>query len=600
MRKFLDKYLPAIPVIAVLLSMMFSHSCANTTQAPSGGLKDTIPPVVVKVSPEIGATNVPVHGARFSFTFDEYVKVSNQKNIFLSPPVEKPAKYKMRGKTLTVYFENDLDSNTTYTITFNDAIQDNNENNPFPGFTYVFSTGDAIDTLMITGIVQDCNTLMPVKGATVMLYTDQADSAIYLKRPVAAVKTDNWGYFCIRNIKDTTYRLYAITDENNNNKFDFESETIAFVDSLIRPRNVVNDTLPEVQYYDMKDTVSCLARKQEYELNLFKEKPTKQMIVNHVRVDDRYAYLTFMAQNTHIDTLWMAGIPSNRLITQFNIERDSLEIWVNDRRRMPDTLNLFVNYRKTDTTGKLVPFTEKVKFYYESDNPKASKSKKKKTPIEKKDTTCNLTFTAEETTVEQYGYILEFDYPIINESFDSVKFWALNPKQQRIDGTFTIEPDTLNLRKYTLKPDAKLLPGYEYFMKLPHRGFKDINGFYSDSLEVKVSLPSNEKLSKLSLVLSGVNDKYILDLLDEKRTKVLRSYIVDSDSTLEFPYLEKGKYSIRITQDVNRNSIVDTGSLLEHRQPEKVKFYKIKDSFLIEIPESTEISQNINLGELFK
>lgn len=597
MRKFLDKYLPAIPVLVVLLPMLFSHSCANTTQAPSGGLKDTIPPVILKVSPGQGALNVPVHGAHFSFTFDEYVKVKEVKNIFLSPPLPKPAKYKMRGKTLNVYFENDLDSNTTYTLSFTDAVTDNNEGNMFPGFTYVFSTGDHIDSLMITGIVQDCNTLMPVKGATVMLYTDMADSAVFLKRPYAAVKTDDWGYFCIRNIKDTLYRLFAIKDENNDNRYNPENETVAFVDSLIRPVTVVNDTLPEVQAYDMKDTLSCLARKTEHELNLFKEKPTKQLIVKHVRVSDRSSYLTFMAPNTHIDTMWMKGIPSNRLITQFNVQRDSLEVWVNDKRRMPDTLHLFVNYRKTDTTGRLSPFTEQVKLYFEGEN--AGKSKNKQ-PVQKADTTCQLNFTVQPETVEQYGFSLEFTYPIINESFDSVKFWSLNPKQQKIDCKFTVEQDSLNIRHYTFKPEETLLQGYEYFMKLPHRGFRDINGFYNDSTEVKVMLPSDEKLSKLSLNLVDVKDKYIIDLLDEKRTKVIRSFIVESDKTVEFPYLTNGRYSIRITQDVNRNSIVDTGSILEKRQPEKVKFYKIDGNAYIVIPEGMEISQTLNLDEMFK
>ena len=62
--------------------------------------------------------------------------------------------------------------------------------------------------MVVTGIVQDCNNLQPLKGATVMLYKDQADSAIFLKRPDAAVKTDDWGFFCLRNIQDTVYRMY--------------------------------------------------------------------------------------------------------------------------------------------------------------------------------------------------------------------------------------------------------------------------------------------------------------------------------------------------------------------------------------------------------
>ena len=165
---------------------------------------------------------------------------------------------------------------------------------------------------------------------------------------------------------------------------------------------------------------------------------------------------------------------------------------------------------------------------------------------------------------------------------------------------FKFERDSLNLRKYVLRPEGKLMSGYEYKLKVPYRKFRDINGFYNDSTEVKVSLPKDEKLSSLTLNLTGVNNKYIIDLLNEKRDKVLRSYIIEKDAALLFPYLKEGKYSIRITEDLNRNGIVDTGNLLEHRQPEKVRFYKLRDgSFLITIKESTEMEQKIDVAKLF-
>ena len=137
-------------------------------------------------------------------------------------------------------------------------------------------------------------------------------------------------------------------------------------------------------------------------------------------------------------------------------------------------------------------------------------------------------------------------------------------------------------------------------MHVPHRKFQDINGFWNDSLDVKVSLPNDDKLSQLKLKLTSVKNKYIVDLLNEKRDNVLRSFIIDSDTDLVFPYLKAGKYSIRITEDKNRNGIVDTGVLLEHRQPEKVLFYKLADgTFILEIPEMSEIEQEIDLAEMF-
>ena len=597
-RKF-SYLLPGIPVLLILMSIIFSHSCANTTKAPSGGPKDTIPPVITKIKPVSGSVNVPLRKTKIELTFNEYVVVKDAKSIFLSPPLEKAPLNKIKGKSVIVSFEGDLDSNRTYTLDLTNAIADNNEGNMFPGFTYVFSTGAVIDSMLLTGIVQDCNTLQPVKGATVMLYKDHADSAVFLHRPDAAVKTDDWGYFCLRNIQDTVYRLYAVMDENNNNKYDPETERIAFVDSLVRPLTVVVDSMPEVQKYDMKDTAKCLARKNEYELNLFKEMPSKQMIVNKERIGERTAYITFMAPYASIDSIWIKGVPHDKLITQFNIKQDSLEIWVNDPKKQPDTLFLYVNYLKTDTLGMLNPFTEEIKLAKPRNKATAQKNSKK--DIKKEDTTAVFTIDAKPENIEQSGFVIEFKYPLVEEAFDSLKFRFLNPKQQESIGQYTVVRDSLNLRKYVVMPKQKLQTGYEYFLKVPHRKFKDINGFYNDSSEVKVTLPNDDKLSSLTLVMGNVNNKYIVDLLNEKRDKVLRTYIIDKETTLLFPYLKAGKYSVRITEDLNRNGIVDTGCLLEHKQPEKVRFYKLSDgTYLIDIPEMTELEQEIDIEEMFK
>lgn len=596
--KIISRYFPVLPVAAILLPLLFSPSCANTTTPPSGGKKDTLPPVIIGLNPLPGATNVPVHKTEIAIRFDEYVKVKDPKNIFLSPPLSKAPKYKMRGKTLVVYFEEDLAENTTYTLDLTGAVTDNNEGNLFPGFTLAFSTGDRLDSMVVTGTVRDCNTLQPIKGATVMLYKDLSDSAVIVSRPDAAVKTDDWGYFSLRNVADTLYRLYAVVDETGNNLYDLDNDRIGFLDTVIRPVMVVSDTLKELLKYDMEDTVRCMARRSEHEINVFKERPSKQMIVNKMRTSDRSAYITFMAPDAQIDSIWMAGIPTDRLILQFSPRRDSLELWVNDRRRLRDTMHVFVDYKKTDSNGVLAPFTEHLKLTSEK-GKSASKSSRRN--LKHEDTTCVISLKAEAERVEQYGFEFEFKYPIIIENFDSLRLISINPRQQESPMRFTVTRDSTNLRRYSLKPVEKMQGGYEYRLKVPYRKFMDINGFYNDSTEVKVSLPSDDKLSSINLALDNVEHTYIVDLLNEKRDKVLRSYNIDSDCTLEFPYLKKGKYSIRLTEDYNRNGIVDSGVLLEHRQPEKVKFYRLRNgSYVIDVPEAMTLDQKIDVKELFK
>jgi len=594
----MKRLLPLILITGACLLPLFFPSCANTTQAPSGGKKDTIPPLIIDIKPLPGAVQVPTEGASFVFTFNEYVSIKTPANIFLSPPQRRPPKSRIRGHDLVVSFEEPLEPNTTYTLSFTDAIADTNEGNMFPGYTYVFSTGAQIDSMMMTGTVRDCNTLAPVKGATVLLHKDHADSAVFLHRPYAAVKTDDWGFFVLPFIQDTLYRIYAIRDANNDNIYDPETETIAFIDSLIRPVMVASDTVPEILKYDMLDTLRCLARRSEHELKLFREKPSKQFIVNKVRTAERSAYLTFQAPGAWIDSLWIRGYRADQVISQFNILQDSLELWINSRRAAPDTMRIYVNYRKTDTLGRLVPAQEVIRLSLPQEKRTYSKTQRRN--IKHEDTVCVYTFKAAPETVEQNGFELEFRNPIISERFDSVQFLAVNTRQRQTRAEFTVEQDSLNLRRYILRPKDKLMPGFEYMMKLPHRAFRDINGFWSDSTQVKVSLPSDETLSTLELDLSGVDRKLIVDLLGEKRDKILRTHITDRDGTLLFPYLKAGRYSIRITEDGNRNSIIDTGSLLEHRQPEKVVFLDFSGSEYLDIPASTELTQSVAVGELFK
>lgn len=596
MKRHLSRLIPAIPVALALAGALFPSSCANTTQAPTGGDKDTIPPAIVGIKPLPLSRNVPVN-AQITFTFDEYVTVKEAKNIYLSPPQAQRPKYKVKGKSVIVYFEEPLRENTTYALDITSAIADNNEGNMYPGFTLVFSTGPHIDSMLVTGVVRDCGTLDPVKGATVMLYRDHSDSAIFNHRPDAAVKTDDWGYFALRNVKDTLYRLYAIVDEAGDNVYNPDNDLVAFADTLIRPSIVVRETMPEVLKYDMTDTVNCMKRRQEHELLLFRSSTARQVTVNKVRTADRAGYVTFMSPGARVDSLWIAGLDQRRLMGQFNKERDSLEIWINDQRPMPDTVKLFMRYFKTDSTGALVSTVEECALAMEGKKPVSRSSRR---DIRHEDTTCVITMQAPSESVEQYGVSMVSGLPLVKASFDSLRLTWRNPRQQEFEGTFTVTRDPWNLRSYSIMPDEPLQKGFEYLLKVPERVFMDIDGHWNDSTEVKFSVPTADDLSTIVLTLSGVEAKYIVELLNEKRDKVLRSYTADSDTTLTFPYLSEGKYSLRLTEDANRNGIVDSGELLSHRQPEMVKFYKIGDSEFLSVPPSAELQQEIDIRTLFK
>lgn len=602
-RKSLELLLLALGVAAVLFPVMMLKSCANTTSPPSGGWKDTLPPVMLFVEPQNQATFVSRDKGSVTMTFDEYVVVKNATDIFLSPPMEKKPKYKIRSKSVIVTFDGQLDSNRTYVLDMGQSIVDNNEGNIYPGFVIAFSTGATVDSMYLTGTVVDCNTLFPVKGATVALYTSSEDSVLYKERPVAAAKTDDWGFFAIRNIRDTIYRMYAFNDLNNDFKFNPESEEVAFIDTLVRPVNVVGDNILELLKLDVKDTLACQTRKSEYELRLFKEAIARQYLKNKERTGEKTFYITFSAPYTQIDSLWFEGVPASKVITQFNQMQDSLLIWINDGSKVqPDSLWLNVTYMKTDDSLKIrVPATERIAMHKTRAMIQNAKRYKPRNEMSAEDTATVYKVTATGESFDMDGFIIDFTYPVVEAKFDSLIFKSVNPRQEETIGKYRVEQDSTDLRRYRVFPEVKPEQGYEYILKIPAGAFKDINRMPSDSSETKVSLPSGDDLSEITLVLSGVEERYLVELITEKRDKVLRKYEVLGDTSLVFPFIKEGKYSIRITQDRNRNGIVDTGVLLEKKQPEKVKFLELSDgTYLINIPAGIELEQDINLAEMFK
>ena len=114
-----------------------------------------------------------------------------------------------------------------------------------------------------------------------------------------------------------------------------------------------------------------------------------------------------------------------------------------------------------------------------------------------------------------------------------------------------------------------------------------------------MQLPTDVNLSTLVLELQNVRHKYIVEMLDERRTTQY-TYVVNEDKSLEFPYITAGKYYVRMTEDLNDNSFVDTGSLLQHQMPERVQYFKIDDNPLLDIPAMSIITQTVDLEQMFR
>ena len=582
-----------------------SHSCANTTTPPSGGPKDTLPPVLVKVTPEAGKTGFPVTEGKITLLYNEYTVVKTASDILLSPPTRRKPIAKVKGKNIIITMQDTLKADRTYTLDLGQALADNNEGNLAPRMVYTFSTGETIDSLYFTGSVINSKTLAPVKGILVAAYADQSDSACFNTLPDAIVKSDDWGFFVLRNLRDTSYRVYAYTDADSDFKYNPDEDEVAFLDSVFTPTRAVNDSIYELHSFNMKDTVLCALREAMVTLRTFKELQSVQYLQNSGRTSEKQGFLKFSAADVQIESLEFVGIPDTSVILQYNLTRDSIDFWINTSYKLDDSLLIRLNYLKTDSTGVLAPAEERLSLAVKQDESQGSgKPALNAGPGQQKagpDTVFHIQVEAQDETVEQLGVRLKTALPVIRMNRDSIRLIATNPKGQESEKKFTISQDSTDIRCYVVRPTEAMIKGYDYLLTLPQGTFFNLDKLPNEKTEAKFKIPQSEELSLLRLSLTGVDVRYIVELTDEKGNNVIRTYQVDKGGTYDFPYLKEGKYMIRISCDMNRNGYADTGNLLDRKQPETVRFYEsTPGNRVLEIPGSAEIEQTIDLKEMFR
>ena len=220
-------------IAALVVAVLLVAACASIG-SPDGGPYDESPPVFLGSTPEPFALGVK--DKRVTLEFDEFIKIEKAaEKVVISPPQITPPVIRANGKKIVVQLDDSLKVNTTYSIDFSDAIVDYNEGNPLGNFAFLFSTGDRIDTLAVSGTVLNASNLEPIKGILVGLHSDLSDSA-FNKKPFDRVsRTDADGHFTICGIAPGSYRAYALQDANQNFMFDQKNEMIAFLDSLVVP-----------------------------------------------------------------------------------------------------------------------------------------------------------------------------------------------------------------------------------------------------------------------------------------------------------------------------------------------------------------------------
>ena len=226
------KRLVAYLVIASsVLGALVVSSCANIIP-PTGGPRDSIPPMLVHANPPDSTTNFP--GGKIVLTFNEYIELNSpQENVILSPTPKIEPYPEAKLRTITIRLKDTLEPNTTYSINFGRAIRDINEGNELKDFTYIFTTGKYFDSLELSGRVLIAETGRPDSSLIAVLYRSLDDSAVAKENPRYIARLDSSGHFTFRNLPSGTFRVYAMKVEGGMKRYTSPEQLFAFADSPV-------------------------------------------------------------------------------------------------------------------------------------------------------------------------------------------------------------------------------------------------------------------------------------------------------------------------------------------------------------------------------
>ena len=229
-------------VFCIAIISFIGYSCANIIP-PTGGPRDSLPPVLLNASPKDSTLNFK--GNRITLTFNEYIDLKEvQNNLLFTPLFETVPVVEVKLKTVNVRIRDTLEPNTTYTFDFGNAITDVNENNPYRHYTYVFSTGPYIDSLQLSGRVLLAENGKTDSTLTIVLHKDLSDSAVVKSRPRYAARVDSSGYFRFRNLPRDSFAIYAIGEAGIMRRYTSPNQYFAFADAPV----VSGDTTAIVLY----------------------------------------------------------------------------------------------------------------------------------------------------------------------------------------------------------------------------------------------------------------------------------------------------------------------------------------------------------------
>lgn len=576
----------AIKIFLITALIVAILSACASIGNPSGGSRDEDPPRLVKASPAQGATNV--QASRIILDFDEIVNLKDAfTNVVMTPAAKSAPRASASGRRVTIDLPDSLLPNTTYTIDFGKAIEDNNEGNRLPGFFYTFSTGPVLDSLRVSGIVLSADNLEPQQGITVGLHTDLSDSAFVSTRLVHIARTDDRGRFIIRGLPDRPYRIFALNDKDADLRYANPEEELAFRHDTIHPYSRPGTAIDTIfnLLTGAVDTVISRERTiflpNDLLLRSFNSGIKRQFLAKYERPDSARIQIIYNAPSPTPNHFSIVGEDNAGIVVERNVSNDSLTYWLPPRIASRDTLRVALAYMRPDSTGMEVMTPDSVTLIYKRPKPQKQKNKDKKKEEHNSDSIPalpevpdlswqNLSSSSQEVYLP---LTLEFKSPL--ERLDSTAFrleqkvdtlWVPASKELRI-----LPPDSLRPRRVAF--DYPWEHDMAYRLSADSAAVVSIYGEVMRPLSIETKTRPLEDYATLSVSVTGIPDSIpaFVQLVNQSDAPLRTAPLIAN--TASFRYLNPGKYYMRITLDYDGDGKWSPGNYEENRDPDETFYY---------------------------
>ncbi len=353
-------------IITTCIICCLLASCANIIP-PSGGPKDSLPPVLMASFPKDSTVNFT--GKKITLTFDEFVEAKEiQQNLVVNPlPKNQPlVDYKLQNVFITL--KDSLEPNTTYNINFGNAIRDVNEGNIAKNKTYVFSTGKTIDNNSIKGKVILAKDGKVDSTLIVVLHPNLSDTAVLKLKPRYLAKVDGQGKFVFNNLPSQRFNLYVLPNDYSK-KYDDSTKLFGF---LNEPVTANDTTKPSIvyAYREAEPTEPKQTQRQEEGGKTKSEdkrlKLTVNLINNRFDILDSSLQITFNRKIIIKNTDSILLLDTNyKQLKNYTLNLDTLSKTITIKNKFDLATNYILMIGKNavaDTTGITLTKTDTLKF----------------------------------------------------------------------------------------------------------------------------------------------------------------------------------------------------------------------------------------------